>query len=97
MDTKVKYQAITFDDVLLEPRYSEVVPASVEVATQLTKRISLNVPLLSSPMDTVTESAMAIGLAKFNHLSRWYTEISKRPAVVKGYKFMDKNLEIPLP
>ncbi len=64
MDTKVKYQAITFDDVLLEPRYSEVVPASVEVATQLTKRISLNVPLLSSPMDTVTESAMAIGLAK---------------------------------
>ena len=64
MDTKVKYQAITFDDVLLEPRYSEVVPASVEVATQLTKRISLNLPLLSSPMDTVTESAMAIGLAK---------------------------------
>lgn len=64
MDSKVKYQAITFDDVLLEPRYSEVVPASVEVATQLTKRISLNVPLLSSPMDTVTESAMAIGLAK---------------------------------
>ena len=64
MDTKVKYQAITFDDVLLEPRYSEVVPASVEVSTQLTKRILLNIPLLSSPMDTVTESAMAIGLAK---------------------------------
>ena len=64
METKVKYQAITFDDVLLEPRYSEVVPASVEVATQLTKRISLNIPFLSSPMDTVTESAMAIGLAK---------------------------------
>ena len=64
MDTKVKYQAITFDDVLLEPRYSEVIPASVDVSTQLTKRISLNIPLLSSPMDTVTESAMAIGLAK---------------------------------
>ena len=64
MDTKVKYQAITFDDVLLEPRYSEVIPASVKVSTQLTKRISLNIPLLSSPMDTVTESAMAIGLAK---------------------------------
>ncbi|MFP6603618.1 MAG: IMP dehydrogenase, partial [Pirellulaceae bacterium] len=64
MDTKVKYQAITFDDVLLEPRYSEVIPASVDVSTQLTKRILLNIPLLSSPMDTVTESAMAIGLAK---------------------------------
>tara|TARA_Y100000590_G_scaffold311697_1_gene352229 strand:+ start:103 stop:735 length:633 start_codon:yes stop_codon:yes gene_type:complete len=38
-----------------------------------------------------------IGLAKFNHLSRWYTEISKRPAVVKGYKFMDKKGEIPPP
>ena len=38
-----------------------------------------------------------IGLANYNNLSRWYLEISKRPAVVKGYKFMDKNLEIPLP
>ena len=38
-----------------------------------------------------------IGLAKHSNLSRWYLEISKRPAVVKGYKFMDKNLEIPLP
>jgi len=38
-----------------------------------------------------------IGLAKFSNLSRWYIEILKRPAVVKGYKFMDKNLEIPLP
>ena len=38
-----------------------------------------------------------IGLANYNHLSRWYIEISKRSAVVKGFKFMDKNLEIPLP
>jgi len=38
-----------------------------------------------------------IGLANYNHLSRWYVEISKRSAVVKGFKFMDKNLEIPLP
>ena len=38
-----------------------------------------------------------IGLANYNHLSRWYIEISKRPAVVKGFKFMDKSLEIPLP
>ena len=56
--------AITFDDVLLVPQYSEVVPSEVEVATQLTERIRLNIPLLSSPMDTVTESAMAIALAK---------------------------------
>ncbi len=56
--------AITFDDVLLEPQYSEVVPADVDISTKLTERISLNVPLLSSPMDTVTESDLAIALAK---------------------------------
>ncbi|MDR1486219.1 MAG: IMP dehydrogenase [Planctomycetaceae bacterium] len=55
---------ITFDDVLLEPQYSEVVPSNVDVSTQLTRRIRLAVPLLSSPMDTVTTSAMAIALAQ---------------------------------
>lgn len=55
---------LTFDDVLLQPRYSEVVPADVDVRTRLTRRISLNIPILSSPMDTVTESAMAIALAQ---------------------------------
>jgi IMP dehydrogenase len=59
-----QYQGLTFDDVLLEPRYSEVVPSEVDVATRLTKRIALNIPFLSSPMDTVTEAEMAIALAR---------------------------------
>ncbi len=61
---KIRMTGFTFDDVLLSPRYSEVVPAEVDVRTRLTANIDLNIPLISSPMDTVTESAMAIGLAK---------------------------------
>jgi IMP dehydrogenase len=68
MTEKIVVQAITFDDVLLLPRYSEVVPSDADVSTQLTRNIRLNVPLLSSPMDTVTESDMAISLAKLGGL-----------------------------
>jgi IMP dehydrogenase len=58
------YRGITFDDVLLEPGYSEVMPAEVDVSTQLTRNVMLNVPIVSSPMDTVTESEMAIAIAQ---------------------------------
>ena len=56
--------ALTFDDILLVPRHSTVLPAQVEVATQLTRRIRLNVPLISAAMDTVTESRLAIAMAQ---------------------------------
>jgi IMP dehydrogenase len=64
MQNKVLAQGLTFDDVLIEPRYSAVVPSEVSVATRLTKRIAMRAPILSSPMDTVTEHGMAIGLAQ---------------------------------
>ena len=64
MQDRIAYQGITFDDVLLEPGYSDVVPREVDVRTQLTRKIRLNIPVLSSPMDTVTESELAIALAQ---------------------------------
>ena len=57
-------EALTFDDVLLVPAESAVVPRDAEVASRLTPRITLNVPLISAAMDTVTEAAMAIGMAQ---------------------------------
>ncbi len=57
-------QAITFDDVLLQPGASEVMPAEVDVTTKLTRDIQLNIPLLSAAMDTVTEARLAIAMAQ---------------------------------
>ena len=57
-------EGITFDDVLLVPAYSEVIPNQVELATHLTKKIKLNIPLMSAGMDTVTEHRMAIAMAR---------------------------------
>ena len=64
MEDRIVCRGITFDDVLLEPAYSEVLPSECEVGSQFTRRIRLEVPVISSPMDTVTESDMATALAQ---------------------------------
>ena len=61
---RIASEALTFDDVLLQPSYSEVLPREVGLGTQLTAEIALNIPLLSAAMDTVTESRLAIALAQ---------------------------------
>src|SRR5262245_48870888 len=64
MHDRIAYQGITFDDVLLEPGYSDIVPRDADVRTQLTRNVRINIPIVSSPMDTVTESELAIALAQ---------------------------------
>ncbi|MEM7762751.1 MAG: IMP dehydrogenase [Pseudomonadota bacterium] len=61
---RIAKEALTFDDVLLQPDYSEILPREVALSTRLTETISLNIPLLSAAMDTVTESRLAITLAQ---------------------------------
>ncbi|MCE9548913.1 IMP dehydrogenase, partial [Candidatus Nomurabacteria bacterium] len=69
-------QGLTFDDVLLVPRYSEVLPKNSIIKTRLTKNISLNIPFMSAAMDTVTESAMAIEMAKLGGIGIIHKNLS---------------------
>lgn len=62
--SKILGEALTYDDVLLVPAYSEVLPRDVSIQTRFTRNINLNVPIVSAAMDTVTESAMAIAIAR---------------------------------
>jgi IMP dehydrogenase len=64
MEPLFAQDGITFDDVLILPQYSEITPAQADTRTRLTRHINLNIPLVSAPMDTVTESALAIALAQ---------------------------------
>jgi IMP dehydrogenase len=63
-EAKLEREGLTFDDVLLEPAYSDILPKEVDVSTQLTKKIKLNIPLVSAAMDTVTEGRLAIAMAR---------------------------------
>ena len=64
MSNKILKEGLTYDDVLVVPAYSEVLPHMVDTATKFTKNITLNVPIVSAAMDTVTESDMAIAIAQ---------------------------------
>ena len=61
---RIAQEALTFDDVLLLPAYSNVMPRDVNLTTKLTRNITINIPLLSAAMDTVTESRLAIAIAQ---------------------------------
>ncbi|HLF09798.1 MAG TPA: IMP dehydrogenase, partial [Gammaproteobacteria bacterium] len=57
---RIVHEALTFDDVLLQPAYSEILPRDVELRTHLTRSLTLNIPIISAAMDTVTEGRLAI-------------------------------------
>ena len=64
VDVVTGREALTFDDVLLQPGRSEVLPAETDISTRLTRSISLNLPIMSAAMDTVTEARLAIAMAQ---------------------------------
>ena len=88
---KVKLKALTFDDVLLLPRFSDFIPSEASTETKLTNKISLNIPLISAAMDTVTESRMAIALAEAGgigiiHKNNEIAEQANQVRAVKKYE-----------
>jgi IMP dehydrogenase len=86
MQERIAYQGITFDDVLLEPGYSELLPRHVDTRTHLTAKIALNIPILSAPMDSVTEAELAIALAQEGGLG----VIHKNMSVAEQTREVDK-------
>ena len=85
-------EALTFDDVLLLPKYSSVLPSNTNIFLQLTKKISLRVPFLSSAMDTVTESKMAIAIAKEGGLGIIHRNLDIKNQSLEVKKVKNKNL-----
>lgn len=75
---RISEQALTFDDVLLVPAHSEVLPKEVDLKTQLTRDISLNIPIISAAMDTVTEGGLAIALAQEGGIGIIHKNMSAR-------------------
>ena len=75
---RIIHDALTFDDVLLQPAYSEVIPREVSLGTRITREIVLNIPLVSAAMDTVTESRLAIALAQEGGIGIIHKNMSPR-------------------
>lgn len=91
---KVVGEGLTYDDVLLLPAYSEVLPREVDISTRLTRNIRINVPIVSAAMDTVTESAMAIAIAQNGGIGMLHKNMSikQQAAEVRKVKRSESGL-----
>jgi len=87
-------EALTFDDILLLPKYSNILPAKTNINLQLTKKVSLKVPFLSSAMDTVTESKMAIGIANEGGLGIIHRNLNIKQQSKEVEKVKNKKLQV---
>ncbi len=85
-------EALTFDDVLLTPKYSDVLPSQTNLFTELSKKIKLKLPFLSSAMDTVTESKMAIAIAKEGGLGVIHRNLNIKKQSIEVLKVKNKKL-----
>lgn len=95
-DNKFGFEGITFDDVLLVPAYSDILPREVDIRTKLTRNLDINVPLVSAAMDTVTESAMAIAIAREGGIGIIHKNMSidKQADMVRKVKRADSGMII---
>ena len=85
-------EALTFDDVTLAPKYSEVLPSEVNTSIKLTKNLKLKIPLLSSAMDTVTENKMAIAIAKAGGIGVIHRNLDIKKQIIEIQKVKKKKL-----
>ena len=87
-------EALTFDDVTLAPKFSSVLPSEVNTSVKLSKNLSLKIPLLSSAMDTVTESKMAIEIAKAGGIGVIHRNLSINDQILEIKKVQKKGLAV---
>ena len=87
-------ESLTFDDVTLAPKYSEILPSEVNTLTKLSKNLSLKIPVLSSAMDTVTESNMAIALAKAGGIGVIHRNLDIKKQIKEIKKVKSKKLKV---
>ena len=100
---RIEEQALTFDDVLLVPKYSSVLPQETDLSTKLTKQVNLKIPIVSAAMDTVTESRMSIALAELGgigiiHKNISITDQAKEVSLVKKFESgVVRETQLPFP